>query len=566
VTIEPSATEALAAATSRLDELDDPAIVVSRIDASWLAERASVIDARAASEVPLRGMTFAVKDNIDVSGASTTVGCPTIAYVADRSAAVIDRLIAVGALPVAKVNLDQFATGLVGTRSPFGTPRNPWRADLVPGGSSSGSGTAVARGVTTFAVGTDTAGSGRVPAAMLGIVGYKPTPGRISCAGVVPAVRSIDCVSVFAGDVALASRVARLAAGFDAADPYSRRPVIGTRRCVRRLGMLSAAALEDLEVAPAIVSGYLAARARAEACGFEVVEIDPAPLFSIGDLLYGGPWVAERLVTLDSFSAPPESLDPAVARIFDAARRHTVTDVFRAADSLCALRHRVAAMFDEIDALALPTIGWHVTVDEVAADPLGRNAMLGRFTTFTNLADLAAITFPLGPSLPGDLPPFSLTLHGPAWSDETLELAAHELIGNPCPEAELPGDVLLAVAGAHLRGQPLEHQLVGRGARFVSTTTTAASYRLFAIAGTVPAKPALVRVGSGGSAIEVDLWAVSAAALGDFLGAIPSPLGLGTVDLADGRRVTGFIAEPAALDGAIDITHHGGWRTFLASS
>jgi allophanate hydrolase len=557
-----SAGDALATSIERIAACEDRAIVISAVDTGWLAELAAEIDARPSGEVPLRGTTFVVKDNIDVVGTPTTAACPAIRFTADRSATVVHRLIEAGALPVAKVNLDQFATGLVGTRSPYGTPRNPIDPELVPGGSSSGSGVAVARGLSTFALGTDTAGSGRVPAAMCGIVGIKPTPGRLSCAGVIPAVRSVDCVSVFAGDLALGAAATDAAAGFDPDDPFSRRPAGDEPGPVRRVGVVSAAHLDSLGVTPAILAGYVDAVDRLDARGFELREFDPHALYEIGDQLYGGPWVAERLLTLDRLAPPAASLDPTVAAILGGARRYSAADVHAAQYVVAGLRHHVDALFASVDAVALPTIGWHVTLAEVGVDPLGANTKLGRFTTFTNLAGLAAVTVPVG----AERPPFSLSLHGPAWSDQALVEAAARatdvLLDLPAPV----GSVVLAVAGAHLRGEALDHQLIDRGARFVATTHTSASYRLYAMTGTTPAKPALVHVGpAGGEAIEVDLWSISASALGAFVAAIPPPLGVGTVELDDGREVTGFIAEPRALDGAMDITHHGGWRAYRVS-
>ena len=435
----------------------------------------------------------------------------------------------------------------------------------MPGGSSSGSGVAVARGLSSFALGTDTAGSGRVPAAMCGIVGIKPTPGWLSGTGVIPAVRSVDCVSVFAGDLALGSLAIGAAAGFDAADPYSRHAG-GPTGPVRRVGVVSAEHLESLGVARLVLAGYLHAWDALAARGFELHEFDPVTLYAIGDQLYGGPWVSERLVTVDRYAPPDAALDPTVATILAGARRYTAADVHEAQYAVASLRHRVDTMFRSLDAIAMPTIGWHVTLSEVDVDPIGANTKLGRFTTFTNLAGLAAVTFPMPSGDPDGLPPFSLTLHGPPWSDHAL-IEAASLATDAAVELPLqPGSVVLAVAGAHLRGEALDHQLVDRGARFVGTTRTAACYRLFTIANSTPPKPALVHTGpSDGAPIEVDLWSMAASALGEFVAAIPPPLGIGTVELADGSHVAGFIAEPRALDGAADITHHGGWRAYRSA-
>jgi allophanate hydrolase len=476
---------------------------------------------------------------------------------------VVERLIRAGAVPTLKTNLDQFATGLVGTRSPYGTPRNPFDDRLVPGGSSSGSAVAVALGLTTFALGTDTAGSGRVPAAMCGLFGLKPTPGWLSCSGVVPAVQSIDCVSVFSTSMASGTLAVELAAGHDPSDPFSRRPHPQVRGPIRRLGVLDSATLRDLDVSRRVEIDFERSCELLDASGYELVCVDPTDLFAIGDELYGGPWVSERLVVLDELLTNGASdLDPVVERIVSDARRFSAVDVHRARARVEALRQRVDELFGSIDALAFPTIGWHVSLDAVRRDPIGTNSRLGRFTTFTNLAGMCAVTLPLPPAADDPLPPPSLTLHAPAWSDLELADVAAGLSGEPVRAVVPDGWIPLAVAGAHLRGEALDHQLVDRGARFVETTTTAPVYRLYAMTASVPPKPAVVHVGTDGAAIEVDVWAVSPAALGAFLQEVPPPLCLGTVELTDGRQVTGFLSEPRALDGALDITAHGGWRAY----
>lgn len=563
-----SAREALDEALARIDRCDDPALIISTVPAGYLKELADEIDAKAASDVPLRGMTFAVKDNIDVAGVPTTAACPAFATTPERSATVVDRLVEAGGLPTVKVNLDQFASGLVGTRSPYGTPRNPYDPLLVPGGSSSGSAVAVATGLTTFALGTDTAGSGRVPAAMCGVVGVKPTHGWLSCAGVLPAVRSIDCVSVFAPSVELGTRVTELASGFDPTDPFSRREptdcAIGAPGSVQRLGVLTADVLSGLSVDESVLADYIACCNLLERRGFELAEVDPTDLFAIGDQLYGGPWITERLVLFGEFArSQPGQVNAAIRGVVASAAAYTPVDVHRARYVVEGLRHRVAALFDGLDALAFPTIACHVSIADIEHDPTGPNTRLGRFTTFTNLVGLSAITVPLNElAAAADRPPPSITVQAPAWSDRALAEAAGRIVGETVPVTEPAGWFHLAVAGAHLRGEPLEHQLVDRGARFVATTATAPAYRLYEIADSTPAKPALVHAGDMGASIEVDLWALSPAALGDFVHAIPPPLCIGTVELADGRQVTGFLSEPRALDRATDITTHGGWRAY----
>lgn len=557
-----NASDAVAASLAAIEQCDDPAIWTTRVPEEWVIATAADIDAQPADAVPLRGTTFAIKDNIDLVGVPTTAACPSFSSTPGHSATVVDRLIRAGAVPTLKTNLDQFATGLVGTRSPYGTPRNPFDAQLVPGGSSSGSAVAVAAGLTTFALGTDTAGSGRVPAAMCGLFGFKPTPGWLSCSGVVPAVQSIDCVSVFSTSVALGALVVDLAAGYDPSDPFSRRPG-PARGPIRRLGVLDAAGLQALDVSDRVAADYELSCERLIECGYELVAVDPGDLFAIGDELYDGPWVSERLVVLDDLlRAGLPDLDPVVERIVSDARRYSAVDVHRAVVRVQALRHRVDELFDSIDAVAFPTIGSHTSLDAVRRDPLGANSRMGRFTTFTNLAGMCAVTLPLPSSRDDSLPPPSLTLHAPAWADLVLADVAAALSGEPAVAGIPDGWIPLAVAGAHLRGEALDHQLVDRGARFVETTTTAPTYRLYAMTDSVPPKPAVVHVGNGGAAIEVDVWAVGPAALGAFLQQVPPPLCLGTVELSDRRQITGFLSEPRALDGAIDITAHGGWRAY----
>lgn len=568
-----SAREALEASLDALDRCDDPAVVISRVPVPGLVELAARIDAADPSSVPLRGTTFTVKDNIDVEGTVTTAGCPSFGTTAGSSSFVVRRLIAAGALPVAKTNLDQFATGLVGVRSPYGTARNPFDPALVPGGSSSGSAVSVARSLAAFSLGTDTAGSGRVPAAMCGIVGLKPTRGWLSTSGVVPAVRSIDCVSVFATEVDLAWRVACAAGGHDPDDPMSRAVPPTSRGVARTAGVLAVSTLHELGVAAHIVAGYQEACDALADAGVTLHEVDLGALLEVGSLLYGGPWVAERFASVGEFLSAAVArdggvgLDPVVRSIIEASSRWTAVDAQRAGYRLAALRAEIDAMFDVVDVLVTPTIAREATLAEVAAEPLEANARLGCFTTFSNLADLCALALPVpGTERPG-LPPVSVSLHGPAWSDEMLVRTAALLRPGAAGDAVAPrGWITVAVAGAHLRGQPLEHQLTERRAVWLGTTASADTYRLYALPNTVPPKPGLVRVGAGdGTAIELDVWALPPDGFGTFVDSIPAPLCIGTVELADGTTTSGFLCEPGALDGATDITSFGGWRAYRAS-
>jgi len=531
--------------------IGEPCVERARADAAAL-------DGVDPATMSLYGVPFVVKDNIDVAGVPTTAGCPGAAYVPDADADIVARLRAAGAIVVGKANLDQFATGLVGTRSPYGTPPNVLDPTLVPGGSSSGSAVAVALGLVPFALGTDTAGSGRVPAALNGVVGLKPTVGRMSNVGVVPAVRSLDCPSVFAATVVDAAAVAAVMEGGagtrspESAPPMAWPPRVG----------VPAAWPPDVSISPAMSAWFAAAVERLAALGCSIVPVDIVGHLQLGRLLYGSALVAERAAAVGELVAKVgggadvadvEGLDPVVAGIIARAGEQVGVDVYRAEHAAAEARRAVAGVFAHVDVLALPTTLATVTLDEVRDDPVGRNQFLGTLTTFVNLADLACVTVPMAPGIPG-----GLQLIGPAWSDD--DLAA---LGGGYEQASLPERdpaCAVVVVGAHLDGQPLNGQLTSRGAVRRRLTTTAPTYRLYELAGTTPRKPGLVRVAEGGAAIEVELWAIPPAALGSFLLDVPPPLALGTVELADGSWWKGFVCEPRALDGATDITHTGGWR------
>ena len=566
----------------------DPAVWIVPPDADRLRR-----DAADAPSGPLSGLSFAVKDNIDRAGDSTTAGCPRYAYRPAADAPVVARLRAAGAVCAGKTNLDQFATGLVGTRSPYGAPRCAYDRRFVSGGSSSGSAVAVARGVVDFALGTDTAGSGRVPAAFNHLVGLKPTRGRIPATGVVPACRSLDCVSVFARDVATAGRVLAAAEGEDAGDPYA-RPVPPGADDDRagdafRFGVFPDAAL-DLSGDAEAERLYRAAVARLEAIGGVAVAVDASVFTEAAALLYGGPWVAERYAAVGAFiDANPGAVLPVTRRIIAGGGALPAHAAFAAMDRLAMLKRRAAAAFAGLAGVCTPTTGTIYTVAEVAADPTGINTNLGRYTNFMNLLDLCGLALPAGFRADGPKAgtPFGVTLSAPAWADARLlglgaryeaALRAEAHATPPLdedPAAEPPGGdrpVELAVCGAHLAGEPLNHELTARGAVRTWCGTTTPDYRLYALAGggpgAAPAKPGLVRVGDTGPAgapIEVEVWTLSEAAFGAFVAAVPPPLAIGSVTLAGGRTVRGFVCEPRALEGARDITEHGGWRAYRAA-
>ncbi len=568
-----SAIEVAQAALDAVTEYDliQPQVWILRLPAEAVLAQARAVDARiAAGEVlPLAGVPFAVKDNIDVGAWPTTAACPAFAYTPERSASVVERLVAAGAVLIGKTNLDQFATGLVGARSPYGAPRCVFNQAFVSGGSSSGSAVAVAAGLVAFSLGTDTAGSGRVPAAFNHLVGLKPSKGRWSTRGLVPACRSLDCISVFAADLAGAARVDEVLAAFDPEDDYSRR--------------LPDAAIDGLRFAiplpeQRIFFGdgesealYAAAIARLEAAGGIAVEVDIAPLLDAAKLLYSGPWVAERTAAVEPLlRATPSAIEPTVRAIVQGGLAVTGVETFKGLYALEGYRRTAETIWDTADFLFLPTTPTIYRLKELKAEPLALNANLGLYTNFVNLLDLSALAVPAG--FRADGTGFGVTLVGPAFADRALlDLAARYLETFPMadtPPLDLtphkPG-VKLAVVGAHLGGMPLHWQLTSREARLVTATKTAPAYKLYAIANSTPPKPALVHVGDGGSSILVEVYELDVEAFGSFTAEVPAPLAIGTVTLEDGTSVKGFVAEPRALDGATDITHLGGWRAYIAS-
>jgi allophanate hydrolase len=559
----------------RRDALPDRAVFISETppDALRAAARAVIGGPR---DLPLWGIPFAVKDNIDVAGLPTTAACPAFAYAPAADATLIARLRAAGAIVIGKTNLDQFATGLNGTRSPHGAPRSVFDAAYVSGGSSSGSAVAVAAGLCAFALGTDTAGSGRVPAAFNNLVGIKPTPGLVPNTGVVPACRSVDVVSVFAGSVAEGAAVRRIIEGHDPADPFSRRALPVALPSALRIGVLAGAEREFYGNAE-VEALYDSAIARAASLGGRIVPFDYAPFREAATLLYDGPWVAERLAAVEGFLATnADDFDPTVRRIIAGARGRTAVDAFNGLYLLNAIRQQVAPVWDAVDVLLLPTVPTTCTVADMLADPIARNSQFGRYTNFANLMGLAAIAVPAGFG-PSGLPA-GVTLVGPEFSDDALvPFAAALHAAAACgmgrdraaaipaaAQATLPAGWLpIAVVGAHLTGMPLNHELTGPGGVKLAETSTAPGYRLFALPGTVPQKPGLMHdPGFAGPGIAVEVWALPAAAFGSFVAAIPAPLGIGKVTLADGAMVSGFLCEAHALQGAEEITAFGGWRAF----
>ena len=527
--------------------------------------------------LPLGGVPFAVKDNIDVAGMTTTAGCPAYAYQPDRSASVVKSLEKAGAILIGKTNMDQFATGLVGTRSPYGACSSVFGDEYISGGSSSGSAVAVAKGLVTFALGTDTAGSGRVPAAFNNLVGFKPTRGVVSTLGVVPACRTLDCVSIFAVNCREAQTAFHAARGLNPADPFSRgrRPGEGASPWLGgafRFGIPSREQLEffgDEEAAGL----YYQAIAALQQLGGEKVEIDFSIFRAAASLLYSGPWVAERLAAIRDFIQDHAyDMNPVVQNIISGGARYSAVDTFEADYKLRALRRASESQWAAMDVLVLPTAGTVYTHEAIRADPVRLNTNLGYYTNFVNLLDLAAVAVPAGFRQDGI--PFGISLVGPAFCDDALLALAdryhrsHAKVCGPAIEmyAVPPGCVAVAVVGAHLTGQPLNWQLTQRGARRLKSCRTTPGYRLYALEGTKPAKPGLLRDEKfEGPGIELEVWGVPEDQFGGFVAAIPPPLGIGTASLEDGGQVKCFICEPFAIAGAREVTEFGGWRKYLAS-
>ncbi len=563
-------TEAAEAALAADRDHADPAIWITRLPDDVVLGRAHALQTEGPQGRPLWGVPFVVKDNIDVAGLPTTAACPGYAYTATAHAPAVQRLLDAGALLIGKTNLDQFATGLVGTRSPYGVPRNVFDSTRVPGGSSSGSGCAVAAGIVAFALGTDTAGSGRVPAAFGNIIGLKPTRGSVSARGVVPACRSLDTISVFARTVDEALAVQRVIAAYDAADAYSRTapfPYLrrGALPPAMPVAMGDVAALCEPEVA----RHYAAA---GSVLGAQTVDV--GVFLEIAQLLYAGPWVAERTAALRAvLTERPDILFPATREILLSGLDRRTVDAFDAFDCLAQAKRAASALFGKFTALLLPTAPFCPTLDAVAADAFGPNNKLGTFTNFANLCDLAAFAVPAG--LGADGLPVGVTLLGPAWSEGRLAALAdalHRHFANTigatrmplppaaAPDALGPDETALFCIGAHMSGLPLNGQITSLGGRFLRAARTAPLYRLHALG----SRPGMLRVPHG-AAIEGEVWALPTSAIGTLLALVPAPLGFGIVELQDGPCL-GFLAEAAGVAGAPDITSFGSWRAWLKAS
>ena len=571
--------QTIARTYQRIRDHNDPALFISLRDEKDAVAEAERLSAKDAAGLPLYGVAVAVKDNIDALGFPTTAACPAFSYTPTHDSTAVERLRAAGAIIIGKTNLDQFATGLVGVRSPYGIPRNSIREDLIPGGSSSGSATAVGAGLVPLSLGTDTAGSGRVPAMLNNIVGLKPSLGMISTAGLVPACRTLDCISVFALTVDDAALALSVMAGPDQADPFSRDRPLGAltpfpsnmRLGVPRNGQLIFFGDKKAEAA------YADALKRWTSLGATLVEFDLEPFYETARLLYEGPWVAERyLVIKNLLASAPDTIHPVTREITAAGARLTAADTFSALYRLQGLRKIAERTFANIDALVLPTAPTAYTTAQVLANPIELNSRLGTYTNFVNLLDLCGLAVPA--AMRADGIPFGITLLAPAGRDALLASIGRVFHADTkltvgakgvpqAPLAPLPADggdeIPIAVVGAHLSGMALNGELKSLNGKLIEATSTAPDYKLYALQ-TTPPKPGMLRVEAGkGASIELEIWSLSSSAFGKFVNAIPPPMAIGTVRLADGRSVKGFLVEPEVLGEARDITSYGGWRKFV---
>ncbi|EQM77152.1 allophanate hydrolase [Stutzerimonas stutzeri] len=549
------------------------------LSAGELEPYLAALEGKTPAELPLYGIPFAIKDNIDLAGIPTTAACPAFAYTPDTNATIVGQLIALGAIPMGKCNLDQFATGLNGTRSPYGECRNSVHPEYPSGGSSAGSSLAVALGVATFALGTDTAGSGRVPAALNNLVGLKASKGLISTAGVVPACRTLDCVTFFTATAGEASRLLALTARHDPRDEYSRaNPSWNDSSAFGKVGAFRFGVPTELEFlgCPESPALFAATVEHLKAMGGEPVEIDFAPFLEAARLLYEGPWVAERYsVAGELIEQQPHAVLPVIKAVLEKAPGTTAVQLFQAQYRLQQLKAICDRIMAEVDCVLTPAYPRPVTLNELHAEPVKRNSDLGYYTNFMNMLDYGAVAVPAGVMQNGL--PWGVTLFGRVFTDQYLlsladalqrqhsvALIGGHLVASPAPQNPSRNDrARVVVCGAHLDGLPLNWQLKQRGGKLLQATQSSPDYKLYALAGGPPFRPGMVRVTEGGVAIEVEVWEIPSSELGSFLTGIPAPLGLGNVQLANGRWETGFICEPYGLEDAVDITACGGWRAYV---
>jgi allophanate hydrolase len=566
----------------RIEAINDPGIFIYQFDKSEVLAAASALG-KFDPEKPLWGIPFAIKDNIDAEGKPTTAACPDYAYTAKEDAFIVRQLRHAGALLIGKTNLDQFATGLVGVRSPYAPPKNAIDPEIVPGGSSAGSAVAVSHGIISFSLGTDTAGSGRVPAALNNIVGLKPSLGSFSATGCVPACRTLDTISVFALTVDDAYKVYQSACVYDVADAYSKKikaQPISEIPPALKIGIPDANSIKffgDTYQQKSFESTLV----RLKNLGVEIIEVDFQPFYDVADMLYEGAWVAERYSVIeDLLRDNPDAVFPVTRKIISAAENFSSADVFRGIYKLEDLKRKAEPVLEAVDMFCVPTIPTFYSVDDLSDDPVQPNSNFGTYTNFVNLMDMSALAVPIGSR--EDNRPGSVTLIGASGEDGLLASLARKLenvegrtLGatdwtvpalRPAPEMAQADEMYIAVCGAHMSGLPLNSQLTQRGARFVRKATTAPSYKFYALAGGPPERPGLVYCGpeKNGASIKLEIWSLPLENVGSFLKDIPAPLGIGSVFLSDGSSVKGFICEAEAINDAKDITSFGGWRKYLS--
>jgi len=563
----------------RIDEIGDPGIFLHLVDLQTALEDARGLGPFNPEAKPLWGVPFAIKDNIDAAGAPTTAGCPAYAYDAGGDAFAVAALRAAGAILIGKTNLDQFATGLVGVRTPYPVPRNAVDPEIVPGGSSSGSSVAVAHGIVSFALGTDTAGSGRVPAALNNIVGLKPSLGALSNAGVVPACLTLDTLSIFALTVGDAYTAFRAAAIYNPQDAYARRftfPPLGRSLPSFRVAVPDAATREfygdDVQA-----DAFDAALADIRALGGQIAELDFTLFYDTAEMLYRGVWVAERYIVIEKLLREnPDAVHPVTRQIVEVAKNYDAADTFRSFYRLQEFKHQLQPVIDGVDMLCVPTVPTFFSVADLETDPVGPNSQLGTYTNFVNLLDLCGIAVPTAPRADGR--PGSVTLLAPSGQDEKIAAVATALqqrsgaglgatgwalpAGPVPPETAQADEIALCVVGAHMSGLPLNHELTHLGGRFLKAARTAETYRLYSLPGGPPARPGLLHAADG-AAIDLEVWALPANKFGEFIQGVPRPLGIGTLLLDDGTEVKGFLCEAHATEHAEDATRFGGWRAYL---
>ena len=567
---------------TRIEAAPQHHVWISRLSRDQVMQYVELLEDKNPADLPLYGVPFAIKDNIDLAGVPTSAACPEFAYVPTVSAFVVQQLIDAGAVPLGKTNMDQFATGLVGTRSPYGVGINSFNPEYISGGSSSGSALAVSLGYVSFALGTDTAGSGRVPAAFNNVVGLKPSCGRLSIQGLVPACKTLDCVSIFALTASDAYSVMHVAQKVNPSDPWSRPASISARTGPMqaeqfRVGIPIKSQLQffgDTEYARL----FTLACQNIESIGGTIVELDFSDLFEAAKLLYEGPWVAERYAAIESFiEETPNALHPVTLEIIKTAKQRTAVDAFKAHYRLQTLKLAAKKLMQHADVMMTPTVPTIYRIDEVVSDPIRLNSNLGYYTNFMNLLDMAAVAVPAG--FRNDGLPFGVTVFAERETDEGLLMLADRLhrvgaganrlgtqsrnLPESCFPSVLPGFKTIAVCGAHMQGLPLNHQLIDCGAYFIKKTNTTADYRLYALSGGPPYRPGLVHVEANGAKINVEVWAMPVSEWGDFIAGIPAPLCVGQVQLQDGETVSGFLCEAYVTATARDISCFGGWRAYL---